>query len=117
MELIDKVKAYLSSYLPEEDIPSDEVIGQFVSDSNTPNPYRIIYNMVVAATMREALYAEKFSDDGVSYESGKGLSSLEKLLPAFDAQVKRWDVDNGEVYIGFKYPEDSFSERFEEYAV
>ena len=115
MALIDNIELYLSAYLPDEDIPSDDIIRLFIADSKTGNPYRIIYNMVIAATVKGALDAAKFSDDGVAFQIGTGLASLEKFIPMFLKQAERWDSENGESWIGSENPDDWFSEELDYY--
>jgi hypothetical protein len=113
--LLDKIKEYLSAYLPDDGIPSDNVIQMFIDDSKTENPYRIIYNMVIAATIKGGLEAAKFSDDGVSFQTGTGIAALEKFLPIFLKQTERWDSENGESYIQALNPTDHFGEILDMY--
>jgi hypothetical protein len=117
MSLTDSVKEYLALYLPDEMIPSDDILAEFIKDAGTKNPFRIIYMLILAASSKTALSASKFSDDGVSYQFGTGIASLVEFLPLFKKQADAWDLDNGGAWAGFAYPHDPFSDVLDEWGV
>jgi hypothetical protein len=116
-EPFDTVKALLGQYLPDDVMPSDDEITTWCASIETGNPYRVIYNVVVAASLKTTLQADQFSDDGVSYKQGIALSALKDLLPMFKTEMQRWDSANGESWIGFAYPQDALDTRFEAYGI
>jgi hypothetical protein len=116
-DLTEKIKEYLSFYLPDDMIPPEYVLLEFIEDAGTKNPFRIIYMLILAASSKTALAASKFSDDGVSYQYGTGVASLVEFLPLFKKQADSWDLDNGQTWAGFAYPHDPFSDVLDEWGV
>lgn len=109
-EVLDKVKAlldYQKQRYPDIIIPSDDLLMSYIEDLANGNPYRVIYILILEDTLLKANQAENFSDDGISYKTGTGLSAMEALLPYYKKLAEDFDLDNSDEVFFVETPYDA----------
>lgn len=98
-----------SLYIPEDYLPTEVQWAILVGDASSMNHYELVYNLYAAGSALLSLDADKYSDDGVSYQDGLALSAVKEILPVLKDKAKQWDLDNGGSYIGFVTPQSDFN--------